>query len=130
MLEGVRRSVATLCLTVLALQAAGCTRTISRERTRVIPPGTTGTLAHHITGVTLRNGREVRFDARTPPFVNSDTLHAMVGREEFRAPLSDVQRVWVQSGDGPRTTYAVVGVAAATFVAGILFSGGLKPQRP
>jgi hypothetical protein len=63
-----------------------------------------------IVGVTLKDGRDIRFDKNSRPVVRGDTLQAEVGKQPLAIPVSDVQRAWVQSINRTRTTFLVIGV--------------------
>jgi len=61
-----------------------------------------------IVGVTLKGGREIRFDSNSRPVVRGDTLQAEVGHQPLAIPVSDLQQVWVQSISKTKTTILVV----------------------
>ena len=63
-----------------------------------------------IVGVTLKDGRDIRFDKNSRPVVRGDSLQAEVGKQPLAIPVSDLQRVWVQSINKTRTTILVIGV--------------------
>lgn len=76
----------------------------------------------NVVGVTLKDGRDIRFDQKTRASVRGDTLQAQVGGQPLATPVSDLQRVWVQSVDGNRTTLLVIGLAAVLLVAFAAFA--------
>jgi len=130
MLARARRKTAALCLALLALDVVSCTSVRRQERTEVIPPGTTGALHQEVRGVTLRDGREVRFDPRSTAYVNNDTLYSLVRQAKYGVPVGDVQRVWIASINRKRTTIAVIGVTVAVVAvtAAIVSSRQSEPE--
>lgn len=116
MLATVRRPVASICVALMALSLVRCTYIKREEAQAVIQPGSGEVTMKKAVGVTLTDGRDIRFDAGTRAFVRGDTLHAQVGKEPLAVRVSDVQRVWVQSVDKTRTTLLVIGLAAVALV--------------
>lgn len=123
MLKRVRRPVASFCLILLSVDLAGCVaRSVSRhEPAEIRPPGTDAAVEERIVGVTMRDGREIRFDLRPRATVLGDTVRAQVNGTQFAVAFSDVQRVWVSRVDAVRTALNTVGIVAgvAAVVVGI-----------
>ena len=111
MLVRARRPIASLCIALLALNGIACTHTKREEAQTVIQPGGSSVKMQKIVGVTLKDGRDIRFDRNSPPVLRGDTLHAQVGKQPLGIPVSDLQRVWVQSISTTKTTIlAIAGV--------------------
>ena len=127
MLVRARRPIASLCIALLVLNVVDCTHIKREEAQTVIKPGGGSVTMEKIVGVTLKDGREIRFDTNSPPFVRGDTLQAEVGRQPLAIPVSDLQRVWVKSADKTRTTLAVI--AAGLLAAFPLVADSPKPNR-
>lgn len=126
MLVRARRPIASLCFALLALNVVGCTHIRREEPQTVIQPGGGSVTMKRIVGVTLKDGRDIRFDKNSRPVVHGDTLQAQVGKQPLAIPVSDLQRVWVQSRSRTGTTLLVIGItvvvlavaAAASFASG------------
>jgi hypothetical protein len=58
----------------------------------------------------MRDGREIRFDARPRARTDGDTVRAQVNGAPFEVALSDVQRVWIARVDAMRSALATVGI--------------------
>ena len=93
MLKHARRPVASLCLTLLALNVAGCHRMAQQDPRTVIPTGGTTVGVERIRGVTMNDGRQIQFDRIPEASVLADTLRANVQGQPVVIPVSDVQRV-------------------------------------
>ena len=93
----------------LALAVVGCTATRRFDPPTVIKPDG-GTGRHKVVGATLKNGREMRFDAT--PVVRADTLRATVAKQATIIPVADLREVWVESMDVKKTSLVLVGLAA------------------
>lgn len=84
-----------------------------------------------IVGVTLKDGRDIRFDEKSRAFVRGDTLQAQVGKQPLAIPVSDLQRVWVQSISKTRTTLAVIGITVGVLaVVGIVAPSSAREPDP
>ena len=126
MLVCVRRPTASLCIALLALNMVACTHIKRQEAQTVIQPGGGDVTMENVVGVTLKDGRDIRFDQKSRAFVRGDTLQAQVGKQPLAIPGSDLQRVWVQSTSKTKTTLLVIGItvvvlvvaAAASFASG------------
>lgn len=126
MLVRARRPVASLCIALLALNVVACTHIKRQEAQTVIQPGGGSVTIEKIVGVTLKDGRDIRFDKNSRPVVRGDSLQAEVGKQPLAIPVSDLQRVWVQSTSKTKTTLLVIGItvvvlvvaAAASFASG------------
>ncbi len=129
MLARVRRPTSALCLALLAFNVS-CKSVKQRERTDVIPPGMSGALHQEIRGVTLRNGREIRFDSGVTAYVNNDTLHSLVRGLPSLVPVGDVQRVWITQTSPMRTTIAVIGVAVGVIAIAGAIAANDHDQEP
>ena len=119
------RVPAAFWIAVLALNLFGCSHIKRREVQNGIQPAGESVEMRRIVGVTLTDGREIRFDKNSLPFVRGDTLKAEVGREPLAIPVAEVERVWVKSLSKLRTGFAVYGIAlvvVGTFM-GIGFAG-------
>ncbi|MFL5483806.1 MAG: hypothetical protein ACJ8AK_16625 [Gemmatimonadaceae bacterium] len=110
MLAGVRRPTATLCLVLLAADVSGCHRVTKQSPDIVAASGKGIAPNEHMSGVTLNDGTEYKFDKSPAAFVRGDTIHANVGKQPLGFALSNVQRVWVESLDKGRTSLMVLGV--------------------
>jgi hypothetical protein len=110
MLVRARRPIASLCIALLALNVVECTHIKLEEAQTVIQPSGGSVKMEKIVGVTLKDGRDIRFDKNSRPVVRGDSLQAEVGKQPLAIPVSDLQRVWVQSVDKTRTTLLVIGV--------------------
>jgi hypothetical protein len=111
MLVRARRPIASLCLALLALNVVDCVHIKHVDAQTVIQPGGETVRIEKIVGVTLKDGRDIRFDKGSRPIVRGDSLQAEVGKQPMAIPVSDLQRVWVQSTDKTRTTMLAIGVA-------------------
>jgi hypothetical protein len=110
MLVRARRPTASLCIALLALNTVACTHITQIDAQGIIQPSGGSVPAEKIVGVTLKDGRDIRFDKNSRPVVRGDSLQAEVGKQPLAIPVSDVQRAWVQSINKPRTTFLVIGV--------------------
>ena len=117
MLTRARRPTASLCIALLALNAVGCHQINQREAQTVLQSGTSADTMKKVVGVTLKDGRDIRFDARTRAFVRGDTLQAQVEKQPVGIPVSDVQRLWVDSVNSTKTSWLILGILVATFFA-------------
>lgn len=117
MLVRARRPIASLCIALLALNVVACTHIKRQEAQTVIQPGGGDVTKKNIVGVTLRDGRGIRFDEKSRAILRGDTLQAQVGQQPLAIPVSDLQQVWVQSVDNTRTSFLVLGILVAAFVA-------------
>jgi len=113
MLKQARRPVASLCLTLLALNVASCHRIAQQDARTVIPTDGTSVGVERIRGVTMNDGRQIQFDRIPEASVLADTLRANVQGHPVVIPVSDVQRVWIVTLDKKRTTLAVIGTTFA-----------------
>jgi hypothetical protein len=111
MLVLARRPTASLCIALLALNTVACTHITQVEAPGIVQPSGGSVPAKKLVGVTLKDGREIRFDKNSRPVVRGDSLQAQVGKRPLAIPVSDVQRAWVQSVDKTTTTFLVIGVA-------------------
>lgn len=116
MLATVRRPVASICAALMALSLVQCTTISRRDAQEVIPPGGGEVTLKNVVGVTLTGGRDIGFESGTRAFVRGDTLHAQASKDTLAVPVSDVQRVWVKSVNGDRTTLLVIGLLAVALV--------------
>lgn len=110
MLVRARRPISSLCIALLALNMVECSSIRREEPQTVIQPSGGSVKMEKIVGVTLKDGRDIRFDKNSRPVVRGDSLQAEVGKQPLAIPVSDLQRVWVQSVDKTRTTILVIGV--------------------
>lgn len=126
MLGNARRPVASLCIALLALNVIACAHIKREEAQTVIRPGEGIVTMEKIVGVTLKDGRDIRFDNNSRPVLRGDSLQAEVGKQPLAISVSDLQRVWVQSTSKAKTTLMVIGLtvvvlvvaAAASFASG------------
>lgn len=116
MLRRARRPVASLCVALLVLDLGGCYSVKQREPAAVFPPASSGSVRQRVIGVTLRDGREVRFDERVQAVVRNDSLHTFINRQPYGVPVTDIQRVWVETLNPGRTTLAVIGITVGVLV--------------
>jgi hypothetical protein len=118
MLVRVRRPIASRCIALLALNMVACTHIKREEAQTVIQPVGSNVKMERIVGVTLKDGRDIRFDRNSSPVLRGDTLLAFVGRQSLPIPVSDLQQVWVQSISPTRTTIlAIVVVTVVGMIA-------------
>ncbi len=110
MLIRARRPTAFICIALLALNLVACTHITQHEAQTVIQPSGAGVPMEKVVGVTLKDGREIRFDKDSRPVVRGDSLQAEVGKQPLAIPVSDLQGVWVQSISRTKTTFLVVGL--------------------
>jgi hypothetical protein len=118
MLKPARRPVACLCITLLAFNV-GCHQTTQQEPRTVIPADGSTPRSEHIRGVTLNDGRQIQFDKQPAAQVVRDTLRANVQGQPTVIPVSDVQRVWIESTNKTKTSLLVLGVTVAA-LAGLM----------
>ena len=107
------RPTASLAIAALTLNMVmvACTHVKREEAQTAIQPVGSNVKMEKIVGVTLKDGRDIRFDRNSYPVLRGDTLLALVGRQSLPIPVSDLQQVWVRSISPTRTTIlAIVGV--------------------
>ena len=122
MLLRLRRPVAALSL---LLWLNTCVSVRQQPASEVIQPDRTVT--EKIVGVTLNDGRQIRFDQKSEVVITNDSLWTLVGHQSFHVPVSDVQRVWVERVNKTKTTIAVLGLALAVVAIIGAASGGDDP---
>lgn len=118
MLRHARRPVASLCIALLALNVVDCHSITQREARTVIPADGSNVRTDRIRGVTLNDGRQIQFDKTPQTLVLRDTVRANVQGQPTVIPVSDVQRVWIETVDKGKTTLLVVGTAVG--IAGLI----------
>jgi hypothetical protein len=130
MLKPARRPVASLCIVLLAFNVVGCHHTTQQPPRTVIPAD--GRIAQNdqIRGVTLNDGRVIKFDKKPPAEMARDTLRANVQGQPTMIPVSDIQRVWIESYSGARTTFLILGVTVAAFAALVAIALATKESCP
>ena len=111
-----RRPVASLCVALLALNLVQCTYVKPQEAQTIVRSGGQDAMKK-VVGVTLKDGRDIRFDAGTRASLRGDTLQAQVEKQPVAFPVSDLQQVWIKSVDGDRTTLLVIVLVVAGFFA-------------
>jgi hypothetical protein len=116
MLVRARRPIASLCIALLALNVVGCAHIQREEPQTVIQPGGGNVTMDKIVGVTLKDGRDIRFDKNSRPVVRGDSLQAEVGKQPLAIPVSDLQQVWVQSTSRTGTILLVIGITVIVLV--------------
>ena len=126
MLVRTRRPIASLCIALLALNVVGCAHIQREEPQTVIQPGGGSVTMDKIVGVTLKDGRDIRFDKNSRPVLRGDSLQAEVGKQPLTIPVSDLQQVWVQSTSRTGTILLVIGLTVIVLVvaAAASFSSG------
>jgi hypothetical protein len=117
MLARARRHTASLCIVLLALNAVGCHQVNQRDAATVLQSSASADTLKKVVGVTLKDGRDIRFDAKTRAFVRGDTLQGQVEKQPVAIPVSDVQRLWVDSVNSTKTSWLVLGILVAAFFA-------------
>jgi len=115
MLGRARRPVASLCLAVLTLDVISCHHVVQTDPAATLSPSAEGPTGERVVGVTLNDGREIRFDPGTSSYVLNDSLFSLVNTQPYGVPISEVQRVWLEKIDPVRTTLLVIGTGAAVF---------------
>ena len=108
MLVRVRRPTASLCIPLLALNMVACTHIKREEAQTAIQPVGSNVKMEKIVGVTLKDGRDIRFDRNSAAVLRGDTLQAIVGKQPLVIPVSDLQQVWVQSISTTKTTILAI----------------------
>jgi hypothetical protein len=116
MLVRARRPIASLCIVLLALNVVGCAHIQREEPQTVIQPGGGNVTMDKIVGVTLKDGRDIRFDKNSRSVLRGDSLRAEVGKQPLTIPVSDLQHVWVQSTSRTETTLLVIGITVLVLV--------------
>jgi hypothetical protein len=131
MLPPARRPTASLCIALLALNAVGCHQVNQREAQTVLQSSASADTLKKVVGVTLKDGRDIRFDAKSRAFVRGDTLQAQVEKQAVGFPVSDVQRLWVDSLNTTKTSWLVLGIlVAAYFAIGALAASQIQYDIP
>jgi hypothetical protein len=108
MLVRARRPTACLSIALLALNMVACAHIEREEAQTALQPSGGSVPMEKIVGVTLKGGRDIRFDSNSRPVVRGDSLQAQVGRQPLAIPVSDLQQVWVQSISKTRTALLVI----------------------
>jgi hypothetical protein len=125
MLVRARRPTASLCLALLAGNVVACAHIEREDAQAVIQPSGARVPTERIVGVTLKSGRDIRFDDNSRAIVRGDSLQARVGRQPLAIPVSDLQQVWVQSINKTRTAILVlVGVIVVGMISSLASDQG------
>ena len=125
MLVRARRLTTSLCIALLALNTLACAHIEREEAQTVIRPNGGSAPMQKIVGVTLKDGRDIRFDRNSRAVVRGDSIQGEVGHQSLAVPLSDVQQVWVQSISKTRTTIlAIVGVLVVGIISSLASDQG------
>ena len=112
-------SLAIAMLTLVMVMVA-CTHIKREEAQTAIQPAGSNVKMERIVGVTLKDGRDIRFDRNSYPVLRGDTLLALVGRRSLPIPVSDLQQVWVRLISSTRTTIlAIVAVTVVGMIASL-----------
>ena len=130
MLARARRPVASLCLAVLAFDVVSCHHVVQKAPTPDVLANEDGTTKERIVGVTLYDGRAVRFDPGTPSRIANDSLFSLVAGQPFGVAVSDVQRLWLEKIDPLATTILVIGTGAAVFAVALGIALATKESCP
>ena len=131
MLVRARRPVAALCLAIMSFDLVSCHHAVPRDPAAGIPTqADSTTTVERVVGVTLADGRDVRFDRGTPSTVVHDSLFSMVEGAPYAVPVSDVQRIWLEKIDPMRTTLLVIGTSAAVFAVALGIAIATKESCP
>ena len=117
MLALARRPTASLCIVLLALNAAGCHQINQRDAQTVLQSNGSADTLKKVVGVTLKDGRDIRFDTKSRALVRGDTLEAQVEKQQVQIPVSEVQRLWVDSVNSTKTSWLVLGILVAAYFA-------------
>jgi hypothetical protein len=112
-----RRPVAPLCIALLALSLVQCTYIKREQAQAAIKPGGNEVTFKNVVGLTLKDGREIRFDEKTTAVVRGDTLQSELGKQPLAIPVSEVEQVWVQLVSNNRTSFLVLGLLLAALTA-------------
>jgi hypothetical protein len=132
-----KKPVAALLLVILLPQLTGCII----HRTKQLPPEKALKPAAEppnvqwqdeaIVGVTMKDGREIRFRSGTRAYIESDTLFGLTAaRKPFRAPLGDIQRVSVRRVNVGRSLLATFAVLVGITGIGVLIILSTKESCP
>jgi hypothetical protein len=130
MLGRARRPVASLCLVLLAFDVVSCHHVVKADPATNLSVEPGGATTEHVVGVTLNDGRQIRFDPGTPSTVINDSLFSLVKGVPYGVPVSDVQRVWLEKIDPRRTSLAVIGVSAAVLAVAFAIAIATKESCP
>jgi len=130
MLKHARRPVASLCITLLAFNVVGCHRITQQETRTVIAADGSAVKTDRIRGVTMNDGRQIQFDKDPKAQVLLDTLRANVQGQPTVIPVSDVQRVWLETIDKTRTSFAVLGVTVGVLAIALAVAIATKESCP
>jgi hypothetical protein len=124
-----RRPIASLCMVALAFDVVSCHHVVQREADAGLRTGADNSVTEHVVGITLRDGREVRF-SNPNTVLRNDSLFANAGGLPYAVAMADVQRVWIQKIDPTRTTLAVIGVGVAAFAVAFSIALATKESCP
>ena len=127
MLVRARRPISSLCIALLALNVVDCVHIEQHDAQAVIQPGGGTVAIEKVVGVTLKDGRDIRFDKGSRPVVRGDSLQAEVGKQPMAIPVSDLQRVWVQSTDKTKTAMLAIGLTVVVLAVAAAASLGSGP---
>jgi hypothetical protein len=117
MLVRARRPVGSICIALLTLNLVQCTE-IKREGVQpVIQPDRGDAAMKNVVGVTLKDGRDIRFDEKTRAILRGDTLQDQVSAQPLAIPVSDLQLLWVRTVNNTRTSFLVTGLLVVALVA-------------
>lgn len=131
MLHRVRRPTASLCIVLLlALNLVDCYKVTKMNAETVLSPPTGAPSLENVIGVTLKDGREIKFDQGQRTFLRDTTIEARVKGASVFIPTSDLQRVWIQSMDKGRTTLAAIGIAFGIFAVAVGVAIATKESCP
>jgi hypothetical protein len=130
MLKHTRRPVASLCIVLLALNVVDCHGITQQETRKVIPADGATVATERIRGVTMNDGSQFQFDKNPQALVLRDTLRANVQGQPKVIPVSDVQRVWLESIDKGRTTLLVIGTTVGAFAVLLAIAIATKESCP
>ena len=124
MLVLVRRPTASVCI-ALALSIVACAHIERKEAQAVIQPSGGSGPMEKIVGVTLKDGRGIRFNKHSRAVVRGDSLQAQVGYQPVAIPVSDLRQVWVQTISKTKTTLlAIAGLVVVGMISSLASDQG------
>jgi hypothetical protein len=124
-----RRPITALSMVALAFDVVSCHHVVQREADTGLRTGVDNSVTEQLVGLTLRDGREVRF-SNPSTVLRNDSLFAYVGGLPYAVAMADVQRVWLRKIDPTRTTLAVIGAAAGVVAVGMAIIVATKESCP
>ena len=131
MLHRVRRPTASLCMVLLlVVNLVDCYHVTKMNAETVLSPPNGAPDMDNIIGVTTKDGREIKFDQRAKVSLRDSTIVSTIDRQTVIIPVSQLQRVWIQTTDKARTTYAVIGITIGVLAVAAAIAIATKESCP